>query len=97
MKEIMKNIRRNIVWVMLAALSVLLVSPAVEELNTILLIVLIEALAIALSGAALYSYSKIDFTKDLKLSGTNPGLIFLGVHICTGLVVLGVYIAQFTN
>ena len=85
-------LRRNLVWIVLGMFSVLLLKPAIAEINTLLLIVLIECVALSLSGVALFVYSKIDFTQNIK--SNNIGLIFLGVHICIGLVVIGVYIAQ---
>jgi len=85
-------IKRNIVWILLGMISMLLLKPAIAELNTLLLILLVESLALSLSGVALFVYSKIDFTENIKSS--NIGLIFLGVHVCVGLVVIGVYIAQ---
>lgn len=87
-----KMLMRNSIWLILGAIALAALKPDIAETNTILLIVLVESLALALSGIALFVYSRIDFTKD-RIS-TNIGLIFLGVHICIGLVVVGVYLAQ---
>jgi hypothetical protein len=95
MNNILDFIKRHAVWLSLGALALIFLSPGIAELKTILLITAIEALAIALSGIALYVYTKIDFTKDTLT--TNPGLIFLGVHVCVGMIVLGVYLAQFAS
>ncbi len=85
-------IKRNMIWILLGIFSALLLKPALAEINTILLIVLVESVALAFSGIALFVYSKIDFTKNAE--SMNIGLIFLGVHVCIGLIVIGVYIAQ---
>lgn len=67
--------------------------PSFAEIRTLLLLVITECTALALSGAAQYVYTKIDFTADN--APLNLGMIFLGVHILTGLTILGVYLAQF--
>lgn len=87
------SIKRVAVIAVPALLAMLLIRPAIAEINTILLVVLIEALAMGLSGLAAFAYTRIDFIKE----GSHQalGYIFLGVHIATGLTVLGVYIAQF--
>ena len=95
MKDIWNFIIRHAIWIALVVLALLLFKPGLSEIRTLLLIVAVESIALALSGLALYAYTKIDFTKEL--GNLNPGLIFLGVHICVGLVVMGVYIAQFAN
>ncbi len=83
---------RNSIWIILGAIAMMALKPDIAEINTILLVVLVESLALALSGIALFVYSRIDFTREM--TGSSIGLIFLGVHICIGLVVIGVYIAQ---
>ncbi|MBX3043898.1 MAG: hypothetical protein KIT33_08710 [Candidatus Kapabacteria bacterium] len=83
---------RNSIWLFLAIISLLLLSPAKTELRTFFLIIAVESLAIALSAVALKVYTSIDFTQQEIY---NVGQIFTGVHICVGLTVLGVYIAQF--
>jgi len=93
MKEIFDFILRNIIWLILIFIGLFFLKPQLAEINTLLLITAIEAVAIALSGLAAYAYTKVDFTKNAVSS--NLGFIFLGVHICVGLVVLGVYIAQY--
>ncbi len=82
----------NSIWIILGAIAMMALKPDIAEINTILLVVLVESLALALSGIALFVYSRIDFTREM--TGSSIGLIFLGVHICIGLVVIGVYIAQ---
>jgi len=86
---------RNLVWLTAGAAALYILKPKPAEIHTILLIVVVECIAVALSGLAVFAYTKIDFTHDEAKS--NLGYIFLGVHVCVGLVVLGVYIAQFAN
>jgi hypothetical protein len=95
MKEIYNYIVRHSIWVILILVAFWLLKPQMPEINTLLLITIVEAIAIALSGLASYAYTKVDFTRTGVNS--NLGFIFLGVHICVGLVVLGVYIAQFAG
>ncbi len=85
---------RNTVLLAIGAVPLFILQPGIAEIKTLLLIAGIESLALALSGIAAYVYTQIDFTRHSLNS--NLGYIFLGVHICTGLVVLGVYIAQFS-
>ncbi len=92
MKKLFDFLARNGAWFLLGLLALIALNPALPEINTLLIIAAIEALALALSGLAVFAYTRIDFTREM---GSNPGFIFLGVHICTGLTVLGVYIAQF--
>lgn len=93
MKPILNFIQRHSTWLILGLAALLLLSPCIAEIKTFLLIVTVESLALGLSSISIFVFTKIDFTKEL--SGSNLGLIFLGVHLCVGLVVLGVYIAQF--
>ena len=65
----------------------LVLTPGTEELQTILILVLVEVIAVGLSALAVYSFTKIDFTFNAT---KNLGFIFLGVHICVGLTVLAV-------
>ncbi|MCX6153744.1 MAG: hypothetical protein NT007_06270 [Candidatus Kapabacteria bacterium] len=95
----MEFIKRHLSWILLGLVSLVALTPGIAELKTLLLIGVVESLAIALSGLSAYAYTKIDFT-DPNLQANvhnNLGFIFLGVHICVGLSVLGVYIAQFAN
>lgn len=109
-KAIFKFIMRHAAWFVLGAVAVILLKPGTAELQTFFFIICLEAMAIALSGLALFAYTKIDFTRlimegdDNKMNSVERhsamvvlGHIFLGVHILVGLVVLGVYIAQFAN
>lgn len=92
MINITDRIKRNIIWISLVIIPLIFFTPKIQEINTIFFIILIEVLAIILSSFAAYVFTKLDFTKDR----TNIlGFIFLGVHLCVGLSVLGTYIVQF--
>lgn len=84
--------------------------PTIQEIRTLLMLIGLEALAIVLSGFALFAYTKIDYLdfimrgEDKRLGDRERaavlgflGHIFLSVHILIGLSVLGVYIVQFAN
>jgi hypothetical protein len=102
MEKYLNMILRHSSWIIIAVISMLLLYPTIAEFKTFLLIFTCECFAIALSGLALYAYTQIDFTRDLIFGEKDGkyqviGSVFLGVHILIGLVVLGVYIAQFSN
>ncbi len=84
---------RNLIWIMIAGFGFWFLKPELPEIRTLLMIAVIEAIAVALSGTAVLVYTKVNF---LKANNHNIlGQIFIGVHILVGLAVLGVYIAQF--
>ncbi len=85
-------IRRQGIWILLFATMLILLGPQKEELATITVIIVVELLAIALSGLSAYIYTRIDFP---AYSPSVLGHIFLGVHLCVGLTILGVYFVQF--
>jgi hypothetical protein len=95
MRDIYNFIVRHGLLITITTLGFLLLKPQIPEINTLLLITVVECIAIALSGLAVFIYTQIDHTRSNNNS--NLGFIFLGVHICVGLVVLGVYIAQFAG
>lgn len=95
MKNIIDFIKRNSIWFILGLCSLIVIKPDIPEIKTILLVVSMECISICLAGLSAFAYTKIDFTKESINS--NLGFIFLGVNICVGLCVLGVYIAQFSN
>ena len=84
---------RNIIWIMIAGFGFWFLKPQLPEIRTLLMIAVIEAIAVGLSGTAVLVYTKINFLKSENHQVL--GQIFIGVHILVGLAVLGVYIAQF--
>jgi hypothetical protein len=95
MKNILNFLARHSAWVAACIGALFVLGPAIAEYRTVLLVVMLESIAIALSGLAQYAYTKQDFTS--KQAGANLGFIFLGVHICVGLIVLSVYLVQYAN
>ncbi len=67
-----------------------------SEYNTILLVLIFEIISIFLSKTAIYFLSNDNNYLINKKDNILNSAIILGVHICTGLVILGVYIAQFS-
>jgi hypothetical protein len=84
--------RRNSLWIALIAAVAVAMNFSHEVINTAMLIVLFEAIALGLSGFAAFVYTKVDFTRTQMWN--TLGSIFLGVHICIGLAVMGVYFTQ---
>ena len=71
--------------------AIILLNPGTPELNTMLIVICAECIALLLTLLSLY------ILKDGKIEKYNQksvGLSFLGVHICVGLTILGVYLAQ---
>jgi len=66
-------------------------NPGTPEVNTMLLVICAECISLLLTLLALYILK--DKTIDI-FDGKSAGLTFLGVHICVGLTILGVYLAQ---
>lgn len=82
---------RNAVWFVPLLLG-LIYFPQTAFLETLLMIVLFEALAIGLTSISAYLLSR---SETLRYQMWNAlGSIFLGVHICIGLIVVGVYFTQ---
>lgn len=82
------------------------IQPYQFEMRTLMLLIFLEILAIMLSGLSLFIFTKINFIKGLTNEKRNSsqssyyillGLIFLSVHICIGLSILGLNITQITN
>jgi len=94
-EKVFDSIKRNAVWILLIVIALMLIRIDTTEIRTFILIVITECIAMALSGVAQYVYTRIDFTKES--ANNNLGYIFLGVHICVGLIILGVYIVQFSS
>lgn len=89
----MKNwIVRNMLWIGIIGLIAFIIGPAISEYRTVLITIMIECVALALSGLCVYAFTKLDFIKEK--ANSILGQIFLGVHICTGLSVLSVYFMQ---
>lgn len=93
--DIITFVSRLISWILPIFIALILLKPSGAELKTILLVIVFECIAIALSGLAVFAYTKLNFVH--KEAFACIGRIFLGVHITVGLIVVGVYIAQLGN
>ena len=89
MEKIKDFLLRNALWFIGGILALALLQPGLSEIRSILFLVLIEFLALALAGIAVFAYTKVDFTKEISKSAL--GQIFLGVHFLVGLSIIGVY------
>lgn len=92
LKKIAGIIARNSLWILpiIAAIAIVSQSAIIE---TLLAIVIFEAVAIGITTISAFFFYQSD---TLKYQMWNAlGSIFLGVHICIGLIVMGVYFTQF--
>lgn len=88
-------VKRHSIILALFVLAFVFVKLESPEIRAIFLSVLVESVAIAFSGIASFVFTKVRF-EDTP-NAPNLGLLFLGVHICIGLAILSVYLAQFTT
>jgi hypothetical protein len=111
--EIKDFILRHLVWVLLITVGIIFLWVFFgaffwQFIGTMLMCIIAEGVAIALSGIGTYAFTKINFTKiliegdDKRISATERlgmmqviGAIFIGVHFVVGIVSAGVYFAQF--
>ena len=93
----LENIIKFSLLISFLALFLILIKPEKSEINTIYLVFIFEIISIILSKIAIYFLA--DKNENIfvnKKDNITNSAIILGVHICTGLVILGVYIAQFS-
>ncbi len=97
LKNLMSSdfLKRNGLLLVLIFVLPFVIKIESPEVRAFLLAALVEIMAILLSGFSVYVFTRVKFEETPNAS--NLGLIFLGVHICIGLVVLAVYLAQFWN
>lgn len=102
--------KRNGILIILMLILLYFISAASQIIETALTIAFFECVALILSGAALYFYTKIDFITvavagiDREYSayermGNNfiIAAIFLGTHLLTAITIFGVYYLQFMD
>ncbi len=94
-KGIANFIKRHSAVLLLSISTLAIVKLEFPEIRAILLSILVESVAIAFSGIASFVFTKVRFEDSPQTP--NLGLIFLGVHLCIGLAILSVYLAQFTT
>lgn len=98
LKSVWNFIKRNATWFIIGLIAWLILKPGIAEIRTILQVVLYETIALALSGVAVFVFTKLDFVAIEKSNDRFMlGYIFLGVHILVALSILGIYIVQFAN
>lgn len=91
-----ESISKYLILSSVLAILLLLLGISSSEFNTILLVLIFEIISIFLSKTAIYFLSNDNNYLINKKDNILNSAIILGVHICTGLVILGVYIAQFS-
>ncbi len=107
-KDISTWVVQNLTWIVIATIALIFLQPLIEEQRTIVYVLFFESLAIGLSLLNVWLISKFAFIQaivygtDSKLSSTEQhsfvkmiGNVWIAVHLLVGIVVLGIYIAQF--
>ncbi len=105
--KVLNFISRNATWLLTAILSLYFIAFQKQILDTALIIVLLESVALGLSGLAVYAFTTFSvsepyFAGDDKQYSVMErlglmiwaGMVFLGVHILVGLSVVGIYVIQ---
>ncbi len=85
-------LKRNAALAFIAAVSIYFLRAERPEIDSLLFVAAVESVALALSGAAAFIFSSLDF--KTREGDSNLGLIFLGTHVCAGLTIIGVYMAR---
>lgn len=102
MKNLLDWFSRNIIWLIITIIGLYLIGWENTFIITIIKLAVAEAIALSLSGVAVYSFTQVDFAQGLiddKNEIKEPmekisyaivlGAIFIGVH---SLVGTGLYI-----
>ena len=97
-KKILDFTIRNAIWLGLIVLGLIFLQPTFDTLNKLTLIVVLEAMAMGLSGIALFVFTHVKFTKNLAYGNDGKlntweqrallsfaGQIFIGVHVLVGI------------
>jgi hypothetical protein len=106
--HIINWILRHSTTILLFIIGILVLFPTKEEYDTIAILLRAEAIAILLSGIALYSYTKINFTRNLLDYDKNDkynsieisafsrviSAIFFAVHLLVAIIYLAIYTKQ---
>lgn len=95
-KKTQDFLTRTLLILAIMLIPLYFMDPGKEEIRTTLIAIYFEGLALLLCNIGQYVFTKLDFIKN-KYSNDRPilGYIFIGVHFLLGVIVLGVYIAQF--
>lgn len=92
--DLIKNIEyyyKYIFLISILSLFIMLAKLNAGEFKTIYLLIIFELISILLSKYAINFFEYTGYTKYKYILNAS---IIIGVHICVGLSVLGVYIAQ---
>lgn len=100
---------RNGAVIGILVLMLYLMRAGLPEFRTLSLVIALEAVALLLSGVAVWSFTKIDWIQEAIDGGDGKSVmerfagavviafIVLSVHILVGLTVFAVYLGQFAN
>ncbi len=83
------NLIKTLILLIIGGAAFTALRPLAEEIRTFLLLIAVECLALGLCAL-----SGLIFKKQGDNSGGLNGHIFVGVHICLGLSMMTVYLAQ---
>lgn len=97
-KLIWDFILRNLTWIAIIVVGLVLLQPTFELLNKLMVILVLEGMAMGLSGIALYVFTRVKFTQYVAMGNDElmteeeryallkyAGYVFLGVHVLVGL------------
>lgn len=99
-KSVLDFIARNIVLLVLLFLAVYALGRHADvSMKTGLQVVFFEVIALLLSGIGAYVYTSFQFRKEMRSNEDDNrffaaillAAIFIGVHVCVGLCVLGIH------
>lgn len=97
-KEILDFFARNFTWLAIVGVGLFFLNPTYVLINKLFVILVLEGMAMGLSGVALYVFTKVKFTKWVAMGNDDllteeehyalmkyAGYVFLGVHVLVGL------------
>jgi len=98
LKKTLEFLKRNSIWFIIGFIGLYFIAFEKEFLEMLYMISVVECLAIAFSGIAVFCYTKLDFINKKKSNDRFVlGWIILSVHLLIGFCVFGIYIARFSN
>jgi hypothetical protein len=80
---------KTLIFCAIGGAAFLALRPLAEEIRTFLLLIAVECIALGL-----VALSHLLFRKSGESPAGLNGQIFMGVHICLGLCMMTVYLAQ---
>lgn len=98
LSDIVNFITRHSIWIIAILLGVIFLGQFIEIYNKVIIIVILLGVALGWSNLAIYSFTKINFTKKIVAGDDNEyskleqiafaiiiAGILLGVHVLVGL------------